>query len=166
MSLPLEDKPFVFQHDRLPPNINSAVCSWTGGGPSDGTGCAEGVYFVASLMSRSDSLDSSWRVLWTMFSCNPERREGSNKDSGCKDWTFWFAKCLGWSRIFSWSLQGNIWRLIIQYGPAITQQFLGFTKIFITSWRHVSALVRPSSGHYRTHKVWQVHIQWDPISLH
>jgi len=37
MSLPLEDEPYVFQHDRLPPHINTAVCSWIGSGPRDDT---------------------------------------------------------------------------------------------------------------------------------
>jgi hypothetical protein len=114
-----------FQHDRLPPHKQCGMFSWIGSCPSDATGCTEEVYLPASLISRSDSFDSSWRVLWTMrFSCNHERRDESNKESGCKDWTFWFAKCLAWSRIFSLSLHGNKWR--INWFCIANKNFLSF----------------------------------------
>ena len=45
MSLPLEDKLDVLQHDRLPPHINTVIFSCIGSGPRDDTGCADGVYW-------------------------------------------------------------------------------------------------------------------------
>jgi len=75
-----------------------------------------GVHFLASVISKSDptrlfpvGLCERWSLCSTN-AYNPEQLEGSNMNSECKNWSVFIAKCLAWSQISSWCVQGSKWR--------------------------------------------------------